>query len=116
MRCSSTATTATPRRILRGFAGSFAPGWVGRRYHRLLTAAGFSDVEVHAETVVRTDHEAYGFMVSLLVRTAIASDAVGADEGEAWQADPERRGAEGTWFMSMTHFIAVARRGDPSDG
>lgn len=97
------------RTVLRAFCDSVTSGWIGRRFHGLLAAAGFEEVEVEAETVTSTDFETYGFVAGLLARAAVDEGAVSADVGAAWLAEQEARGTEGRWFMAMTHFLAAGR-------
>ena len=100
---------ATAREVHRAFSDSLVRGTVGRQYHRLLRAAGFSDVRVEGQTVTSTSGRDYGFVVPII---ASAARAAGIDAGRVaqWEADQARRLESGDFFMAMTHFIASARR------
>ncbi len=100
------------RSVLRSFSDSMVGGWIGRRFHALLSDAGFAGVEVEAETVVSTAWDDYGMVAGLVARTAAADPNVGPDASSAWLRDQETRAAAGRWIMTMTHFLASGRAGD----
>ncbi len=101
---------ATTRLVVRAFADSLVAGTVGRRFHGLLTRAGFTKVAVEAETLASSDWATYGFMPALVAKTAlqrgIDPHAIGR-----WLSDQQRRGARGAFFVAMTHFLGSATRG-----
>ena len=101
------------RSVLRSFSDSIVEGWIGRRFHALLRDAGFTGVEVEAETVVSTDWDDYGIVARLVARTAAADPAVGPDaSASCGRATRRPAAAAGRWIMSMTHFLASGRAGD----
>jgi len=100
---------AAGRAVTRAFANSLANGTVGRQHRRLLRDAGFHDVSVTAEAVTSASGDDYGFMPALLEKAALAGGLDGALVAR-WADDQKRRIAEDGFFMTMTHFIAVARR------
>ena len=100
---------ATAREVHRAFSDSLVRGTVGRQYHRLLRAAGFSDVRVEAQAVTSTSAAEYGFVVEIIA-SAARNAGVDARRLDGWLADQRRRLGSGDFFMAMTHFIASARR------
>lgn len=100
---------ATAREIHRAFSDSLVRGTVGRQFHRLLRAAGFSDVRVEAQTVTSTSATDYGFVVEIIA-SAARNAGIDARRLDAWVADQKRRLDSGDFFMAMTHFMASARR------
>jgi SAM-dependent methyltransferase len=96
------------RAILDGHSGSIRNGWIGRSYLRLLRDAGFDDVSVQAETVPITTPPLAAIMPKLAADAAVEAGAVDADDAARWLADQRARLDQGTFFASMTHFIAVA--------
>jgi SAM-dependent methyltransferase len=97
------------RAILDGFGDSLPGGRVGRRLRRLLVEAGFEDVRVEADTVTMADYEQLAPLLPSLVEPAVGDEVVGASTAEAWLEDQRRRGEDGIFFASMTHFLAVGR-------
>lgn len=76
-----------------------------------LEKAGFQLVELRpvpfAACSLRPDGLA--FMLMHLMRAyAIQNDLMPAQDADAWFAEQERRAAVGTFFFSLTHFIAIA--------
>jgi ubiquinone/menaquinone biosynthesis C-methylase UbiE len=98
------------RRLLNHFCDSIRNGWIGRQYQRLLSDAEFVDVDVLPDTQLYTDFGFWEPLLGQVVGPAIADGAVGDEEGAAWLADQRRRAAEGRFLVSMTHFLAGARR------
>lgn len=98
------------RAIARAQSGGIANGAVGRQYYRLLKDAGFTNVQVFADTHVSTSYEEYGFFPELWAQVSEAMGVLDADKAQAWLADQRNRGASGRFFMAMTHFIALAQR------
>lgn len=101
---------ATTRSILRGFADSIPNAWAGRRNGLALTAAGFVETEVEAETVTRIDYDYAAPVLPAIKAAAVAAGAVTDDVGDAWLEEQRRRGEEGRFFAAMTHFLASGTR------
>ncbi|MBK9264651.1 MAG: methyltransferase domain-containing protein [Polyangiaceae bacterium] len=101
---------ATTRSIARATAGGIANGAVGRQYHRLLKDAGFSNVHVVADTHVCTSYDEYGFFPELWAQLAEAMGLLTLEAANAWLSDQKTRGANGRFFLAMTHFLAVGHR------
>jgi ubiquinone/menaquinone biosynthesis C-methylase UbiE len=100
----------TTRAVIRAFADSLVDGWIGRRYHALLVDAGFVDIDVIAETVASADYATYGFVTTLVARSAVDQDSVSSDVAERWLNEQRQRAEAGRWFMAMTHYLAAATR------
>ena len=81
------------------------PAWLDR--------AGFRLIEMRplpfATTVLRPDSLAF-MMLHLMRGYAIQNDLVPEDEANAWFEEQEERAAEGRFFFSLTHFIAIATK------
>lgn len=101
---------AVTRAIIRGYADSFQNGWIGRRYHRLLTGIGFVDVAVYGETTPITDPMRAEYLPKLVADAAVDVGTVDAATAIRWIADQRARIERGTFFAAMTHFIALGRR------
>lgn len=101
---------ATTRKLLRAFGDGIVNSAVGRQYRRRLLDAGFTDVEIHAEAVASTSWDDYGFLLEMMSYGAEASGAVDSASAQAWIADQRERAARGRFFMTITHFLATARR------
>ena len=100
------------RAILLGFSDSIRNGWIGRSYHRLLTAGGFADITVHPEAVPVTDPELGSMLSRLAAEAAVGTGKLDAATAERWLDDQRARLEAGTFFAAMTHFVAVGRRPD----
>jgi ubiquinone/menaquinone biosynthesis C-methylase UbiE len=98
------------RAIIQGHADSFRNPWIGRSYQRLLLEAGFGGVTVHAEEVPITTTPLADIVPKLAADAAVEAGAIEPDEALRWLADQRARLEQGTFFASMTHFIAVACR------
>lgn len=101
---------ASTRTIARGFAGGIANSTVGRQYYRLLQDAGFVNVQVFADTPVATNFDEYRLFPELWAQVANAMGVLDSRTVEAWFEDQRNRGANGRFFMTMTHFIALGHR------
>jgi ubiquinone/menaquinone biosynthesis C-methylase UbiE len=102
---------ATTRSIVRGFGGGIVNAAVGRRYHRLLAEAGFTDVVVEADAHASRSYDDHGFYVELMAISTEATGAVARAVVQPWLEDQRERGRQGRFFLAITHFIASARRG-----
>lgn len=100
----------TTRQLLNHFCDSIRNGWIGRQYRRLLDDAEFADVDVLPDTQLYTDFGFWEPLLGQMVGPAVEDGVVGAEEAAAWLADQRRRAAEGRFLVSMTHFLAAARR------
>lgn len=79
----------------------------------LLTNAGFQVLEMRP--IPFTAHhlrpDSFPFMLMHLMRGyAVQNDLIDAAEAGAWFVEQEARAAEGRFFFSLTHFIAIAVR------
>jgi hypothetical protein len=99
-----------PREIIQAHSDSFRNPWIARSYHRMLSEAGFGDVTVRAETVPITAPPLAEIMPGLAADAAVEAGAIEPREAARWLSDQRARLENGTFFASMTHFIAAARR------
>nr|WP_246197927.1 methyltransferase domain-containing protein [Solidesulfovibrio aerotolerans] len=104
--------TNVSRRLAHFWCDSFRCGWIGRRLGRLLAAAGLDGVEIVPLSLVLRRLEAAEAVYSLLETAdrAAADGAVSAAEATAFAAEQRRRDTEGTFFFSLTFFMAVGRK------
>ena len=103
---------ALTRRIVNFWCDSFLGGWIGRQLPRLFREAGLSDITIEPFTVIDTDYAAFDAQYDLtrVVRRAEAAGAIGADEGARWLARLQECGQAGSFFTSMTNFVASGRK------
>lgn len=101
------------RRLTRTMADhAVANGWAGRRLLALLRRRGLVDLQVAAETVVRTQWDpasAFAALVASMVTTAQRAGIVTAEDARSWLADLAATSAQGGFFSSVT-MIAVGGR------
>lgn len=100
----------TTRAMLRGFADSAANGWAGRRNGIALADAGFSEVEVEAETVTAIDYAYAAPVLPALKAAAVEAGAIDEAAADAWLTEQKLRGEQGRFFAAMTHFLASGTR------
>lgn len=100
----------TTRAMLRGFADSIPSGWAGRRNALALSAAGFIDVAVEAETVTWQDYEEAAPFLPAIKAAAVDAGTVAEDVATAWLEEQRRRGEHGRFFAAMTHFLSSGTR------
>ena len=97
------------RRLAQFWCDSFRCGWIGRRLGRFMAEAGLVGVEIVPLSLVLRHLEAAEAVYSLLETAdrAVADGAVSLAEATAFAAEQRQRDAEGTFFSSLTFFMAV---------
>ena len=103
---------ALSRRLAQFWCDSFRCGWIGRRLGRLMAGAGLVGVEILPRSLVLQSLEAAEAVYSLLETAdrAAAAGFVSQVEAAAFQDEQRRRDAAGTFFSSLTFFMAVGRK------
>jgi len=103
---------AVSRRLAQFWCDSFRCGWIGRRLGRLMAGAGLVGVEVLPRSLVLRSLEAAEAVYSLLETAdrAATDGAVSRAEAAAFQDEQRRRDAAGTFFSSLTFFMAVGHK------
>jgi SAM-dependent methyltransferase len=85
---------------------------IGRGLRGLLTAQGFSDIEVAAGVVIHTDLESSmrAFFLSGAALRAVSDGRVSESDGEKWLADLQRADSEDRFFCAVTAFRVAGRK------
>ncbi len=100
------------RRILAVHVGRHRQSALGRRLRGLLTAHGFTDIELGAGVVTYTDlpsaYRAFGMVRA--GELAITAGAISEEEAVRWSADLQSADDALTFFGSVTGFRASGRR------
>lgn len=98
------------RAIARVTSGGIVNSAVGRQYYRLLKDAGFTNVQVYADTHISTNYDEYGFFPELWAQVADATGILDGKTIQSWLADQQERAKNGRFFLAMTHFLGVGYR------
>lgn len=101
---------ASTRTIARVTSGGIVNSAAGRQYYRLLKDAGFTNVQVYADTHVSTNYDEYGFFPELWANVADATGVLDTKTIQSWLADQKKRAVDGRFFLAMTHFLGVGYR------
>lgn len=101
---------ASTRTIARVTSSGIVNSAVGRQYYRLLKDAGFTNVQVYADTHISTNYDEYGFFPELWVNVIDATGALDTKTIQSWLADQQERAKNGRFFLAMTHFLGVGTR------
>lgn len=99
------------RRILELFNDLHPGGWAGRSLRGLLLRGGAQDVEVEAATSILTDVDRWeqAFRIEELLGRAASNGVADSDAGARWLRELRSAARQGTFFWSVTLFIASAR-------
>ncbi|MFP5259275.1 MAG: methyltransferase domain-containing protein [Acidobacteriota bacterium] len=110
--------TDVARRLARFWADSFRCGWIGRRLGRLLAEAGLEAIEIFPRSLVLRRLEAAEAVYDLseTADRAVAAGLVSQAGAAMFTAEQRRRDAAGTFFSSLTFFMAVARKPEVETG
>lgn len=84
----------------------YADGWTGRRLHRLLDEAGFSEIHVSALAHVDTEPGSYLYEMALRVAASARDEGVlSHDEHDSWTAPFSQ--PDYHFFSSINYYVAA---------
>jgi SAM-dependent methyltransferase len=103
---------AVARQLAAFWCDSFRSGWVGRRLGRLLAQAGLTGIEVVGRSLLLTELAGAEAVYSLFETAdrAVAAGAVSHGAAQSFKTEQRRRQASGTFFSSLTFFLARGRK------
>ena len=104
--------TAVARRLTEFWCDSFRCGWIGRGLGRLLSEVGLEEIEVVGRSLVLRELAAAEAVYSLsdTADRAVAAGALPRGAAASFLTELRRRDAAGTFFSSLTFFLARGRK------
>jgi len=106
------ADPATTRTVLDHASAGIRNGWIGRRLHGLFRKAGFTEIQVQSHGVNITSFDIADALLDLRVvaEHAIKAETISLQAGDAWLEDLLERDRLGTFFASVTLYVAFGRK------
>jgi arsenite methyltransferase len=100
-------------RVATAWEGHLAHNHLPRRLKPLLSRAGFQVERVEPIVILNTDYDpnAFSFMLLHIVADYVrGTGQLSPAEVDAWVADVEHRGREGSYFFSLCQYLFVAHK------